>query len=142
MKKIPHILVLCTGNSCRSQMAEGYLKMYGGGALEVSSAGTHPQGLNPKAARVMLEDGLDISQQTSNHVDEFLNRSVDVVLTVCDDAKENCPFFPGDVKRIHHAFSDPAKASGSEEEILESFRRVRDQIKAYCKELASEIVGG
>jgi arsenate reductase (thioredoxin) len=124
------ILILCTGNSCRSQMAEGFLKSYDNN-LNVYSAGTSPASkVHPKAIRVMAEEGIDISSHDPKLVDEFLKDSFDYVITVCGDAKENCPLFLGDVKeRLHIGFEDPAKATGSEEEILQEFRRIRDEIK-------------
>lgn len=129
------VLVLCTGNSCRSQIAEGYLRHFGKGDLEVYSAGIETHGVNPRAIQVMKEDGVDISRHTSNHVDEYGDIKFDWVITVCDNAKENCPYFPGDVKRLHHNFPDPAKATGSEEQILSSFRNTRDLIKEYSRDL-------
>ncbi|HRX00969.1 MAG TPA: arsenate reductase ArsC [Cyclobacteriaceae bacterium] len=131
------VLVLCTGNSCRSQMAEGYLRYFGKDNLEVYSAGIETHGVNPRAIQVMREDGIDISKHTSNHVDEYADIKFDWVITVCDNAKENCPYFPGNVKRLHHNFPDPAKATGSEEKILKSFRQTRDLIKDYAQELVA-----
>ncbi|HNP95030.1 MAG TPA: arsenate reductase ArsC [Cyclobacteriaceae bacterium] len=131
------VLVLCTGNSCRSQMAEGYLRYFGKDNLEVYSAGIETHGVNPRAIQVMREDGIDISKHTSNHVDEYADIKFDWVITVCDNAKENCPYFPGNVKRLHHNFPDPAKATGSEEQILKSFRQTRDLIKDYAQELVA-----
>jgi len=128
MKKI---LVLCTGNSCRSQMAEGYLRKFGKEDVEVYSAGIEIHGLNPLAVNVMAEDGLDISVHTSNHVDEYANMVFDYIITVCDHARENCPYIPGKAIRLHQNFPDPANASGSEEEIMEEFRKVRDMIRHY-----------
>jgi len=124
------ILILCTGNSCRSQMAEGFLKSFDHN-LEVYSAGTSPaEAVHPQAIRVMAEVGIDLSSHKPKLVDEFLEESFDYVITVCGDAKENCPVFLGDVKkRLHIGFEDPAKATGSEEEILHAFRRTRDEIK-------------
>ena len=132
------ILVLCTGNSCRSQIAEGYLKHFAGDKAEVYSAGVETHGVNPKAIQVMLEDGIDISNQTSNNINEYRNIHFDFVITVCDNAKEHCPFFPSNAKKLHHNFSDPAKATGTEEEILQEFREVRNSIKEYCKEFVTE----
>ena len=131
MKK--NILVLCTGNSCRSQLAEGYLRHYYGEKATVYSAGVETHGVNPRAIATMKEDGIDISMHTSNHVDEYLHIPFDLILTVCDHASERCPIFPSSARRIHHNFTDPAKAAGTEEEIMAEFRRVREQIKAYCK---------
>ena len=125
MKKI---LVLCTGNSCRSQMAEGYVRYYAKGKAAVYSAGIETHGVNPRAIKVMQEDGIDISKHTSNHVDEYAHIDFDYVITVCDNARENCPHFPARAQKFHQNFPDPAKVSGSEEEILEEFRKVRDTI--------------
>lgn len=130
MKKI---LVLCTGNSCRSQMMQGYLQHLGKDKLEVYSAGIETHGVNPTAIKVLAEDGLDISHHTSNHVDEYRHIPFDYMLTVCDHAKENCPWIPSKAKQLHKSFTDPAKATGTEEEILDSFRDVRDQIKEYAR---------
>lgn len=127
------ILVLCTGNSCRSQIAEGYLRHFFGDKAEVYSAGVETHGVNPRAISTMKEDGVDISNHTSNHIDEYLNIDFDYVLTVCDNAKERCPFFPTKAQKFHHNFNDPAKATGNEEEILQEFRTVRDTIKEYCR---------
>lgn len=135
MKKI---LVLCTGNSCRSQMAEGYLRMFTGEKAEVYSAGVETHGVNPKAVLVMKEDGLDISCHTSNNIDEYRNIEFDYVITVCDNAKENCPYFPSQAKAFHHNFPDPAKATGSDEKVLNEFRKVRDMVKKYCMEFVKE----
>jgi len=129
MKKI---LVLCTGNSCRSQMAEGYLRYYGGKAIDVYSAGLHPHGVNSKAIEAMAEDGIDISNHTSNSIDEYLDVDFDFVITVCNNAKENCPYFPTQAERIHSSFPDPAMATGSEEQVMKEFRSVRELIKKFC----------
>lgn len=129
------ILVLCTGNSCRSQMAEGFLKSYDK-ELEVLSAGTHPASkVNPFAVQAMKELEIDISAQIPNKIDEFLKQSFDYVITVCDNAKEVCPVFTGDVKnRLHIGFDDPADAVGTNEEILKVYRRVRDEIgREFCE---------
>ncbi|HVV56701.1 MAG TPA: arsenate reductase ArsC [Mucilaginibacter sp.] len=128
------ILVLCTGNSCRSQMAEGYLKHYAGNRAQIYSAGIETHGVNPKAIQVMADDGIDISHHTSNNVDEYAGIPFDYMITVCDNANENCPYLPGNFERFHHNFPDPAKAKGSPEEVMDEFRRVRDMIKAYSKE--------
>jgi arsenate reductase len=124
------ILILCTGNSCRSQMAEGFLKSFDH-SLTVYSAGTQPAGVvHPVAIRVMGEKGIDISRNHSKSVDEFIHDSFDYVITVCDDAKENCPVFAGEVRnRLHRGFDDPARATGTEDEIIAVFRRVRDEIR-------------
>jgi arsenate reductase (thioredoxin) len=124
------ILILCTGNSCRSQMAEGFLRSFDPG-LEVFSAGTYPAPeANPLAVSVMKEAGIDISQNIPKSVDLFVNDPFDYVITVCDDAKESCPYFSGHVRnRLHMGFEDPAKATGTGEEVLEVYRKIRDQIK-------------
>lgn len=124
------ILILCTGNSCRSQVAEGFLKSFDS-KLEVYSAGTNPsKQVHPKAIQVMKEVGIDLSQNYPKMVDKFLNESFDFVITVCDNAKETCPVFIGKVgKQLHIGFEDPADATGTEEEILNTFRRIRDEIK-------------
>lgn len=133
-----NILVLCTGNSCRSQIAEGYLQYFAGNRAKVYSAGVEIHGVNPSAIAIMEEDGIDISNHTSNHVDEYANISFDFVITVCDHAKEQCPYFPTTAQKFHQNFPDPAKATGSEEEIKAAFRHTRDLIKAYCKEFIDE----
>ena len=124
------ILILCTGNSCRSQMAEGFLKSFDS-ELEIYSAGTNPSThVHPKAIQVMKEVGIDLSKNYPKMVDQFLNDSFDYVITVCDNAKETCPVFVGKVKhRLHMGFEDPADATGTEEEILPVFRKVRDEIR-------------
>lgn len=119
-------------------MAEGYLRFFGQGEVEVYSAGVETHGVNPKAIILMKEDGIDISVHTSNHVDEYIGIDFDHVITVCDNAKENCPYFPTKAMRLHHNFPDPAKAMGTEEEILQEFRVVRDLIKAYCQQFIKE----
>jgi arsenate reductase len=129
-----HILVLCTGNSCRSQIAEGYLKHFAGERAVVYSAGVETHGVNPRAIQTMEEDGIDISNHTSNHIDEYMDVDFDLVITVCDNAKERCPYFPTKAQKFHYNFPDPAKAEGTEEEILEEFRSVRDMIKDYCRD--------
>jgi arsenate reductase len=127
------VLILCTGNSARSQMAEGLLRNDAGDRFEVESAGTKPGHVRPEAIAAMREIGIDISSHRSKHVDEFQNQSFDYVLTVCDNARETCPIYPGQTNRIHHSFEDPAAVQGSEEERLASFRRVRDQIRTYLR---------
>ncbi|MCO5945692.1 arsenate reductase ArsC [Mucilaginibacter flavidus] len=133
-----NILVLCTGNSCRSQLAEGYLRHFAGDKAVVYSAGIETHGVNPKAIQVMAEDGIDISRHTSNNVDEYLAIPFDYVITVCDNASENCPYFPGSVKRFHHNFPDPAKATGTAEQVMDEFRKVREMIKTYSKEFINQ----
>ncbi len=131
MKKT--VLILCTGNSARSQMAEGLLRHDAGDRFEVASAGTHPSRVRPEAITVMKEIGIDISCQRSKSVDEFASRGFDYVLTVCDNARESCPIYPGHGNRIHEGFEDPAAVEGSIEERLDAFRKVRDQIREYLK---------
>ncbi|MFI5221292.1 MAG: arsenate reductase ArsC [Bacteroidia bacterium] len=131
------ILVLCTGNSCRSQMAQGYLQHFAGNKAEVLSAGIETHGVNPKTIKVMKEDGIDISHHTSNNVSEYKNIDFDFVITVCDNANELCPVFISSnpkTKKLHHNFPDPAKVKGSEEDILNEFRKVRDEIKGFCRD--------
>lgn len=130
MKKI---LVLCTGNSCRSQLAEGYLRHFAAGKAEVYSAGVETHGVNPKAVETMKADGIDISKHTSNHIDEYQDMNFDYVITVCDHAREVCPFFPSGAEKFHYNFPDPAKATGTAQEIMEQFHSVRDMIKQYAK---------
>jgi len=123
------VLFLCTGNSARSQMAEGYLRQAAGDRYDALSAGITPKGLNPLAVEAMREIGVDISTQRSKDVREFLGQSIPYVVTVCDHAREHCPVFPGAYQRLHWSFEDPAAASGSRQEQLAVFRRVRDQIR-------------
>ena len=129
------VLILCTGNSARSQMAEGLLRHDAGDRFEVFSAGTRPSSVRPEAIAVMRELGIDISHQRSKHVNEFAGQSFDYVLTVCDNARESCPIFPGTSARIHHSFADPAALDASEEERLVFFRKVRDEIRQYLRQL-------
>ena len=139
----PLVLILCTGNSCRSHLAEGILRAAAGDLIEVASAGSKPAGyVHPKSIEVMKELGIDISGHTSKHLDEFLNRSVDTVITVCGNADQACPMFPGQVNRFHWGFEDPAHATGSEEEILNEFRRVLDQIKLVFEAYAAGLKRG
>ena len=135
MKKV---LILCTGNSCRSQMAEGYMRHFAGEYAEIRSAGVETHGLNPRAVATMLADGIDISGQTSNNVSEYMHIDFDHVITVCDNARERCPWFPTNAQRFHYDFPDPARASGTEEEIEREFASVRDMIKRYCLSFAQE----
>lgn len=135
-----NILVLCTGNSCRSQMAEGYLRFFAKGKANVYSAGVETHGVNPLAIQIMKEDGIDISHHTSNNIEEYRNIDFDYVITVCDNAKERCPFFPSKAKKFHYNFPDPAKATGTEAKILEQFRNVRNMIKDYCNKFIVENV--
>ena len=134
-----NILVLCTGNSCRSQMAHGYLDDFLHGDANVYSAGIETHGLNPGAVAIMKEDDIDISGHTSNHVDEYQGIEWDYIITVCDHANENCPFIPSkNAVRIHHNFSDPSKAQGTQEQIHEAFLETREDIKAFVYELIKE----
>ena len=133
-----NILVLCTGNSCRSQMAEGYLRYFADNKANIYSAGIETHGVNPKAIAVMAEDGIDISSHTSNNIGEYQHITFGYIITVCDNAKETCPFFPGSGKRFHHNFPDPAKATGTPEEILTEFRNVRDMIRDFSKTFVQE----
>ncbi len=126
------ILVLCTGNSCRSQMAEAYLRNFVKEKAAIYSAGVETHGLNPGAVAIMLEDGMDISHHTSNNIQEYRHINFDYVITVCDNAKERCPVFPGKAQVFHHNFPDPAKASGTANETKEQFRYTRNLIKNYC----------
>ncbi len=135
MKKV---LVLCTGNSCRSQIAEGYLRHFAGERAEICSAGVETHGVNPKAIATMLEDGIDISEQTSNNITEYTDIDFDYVITVCDHAKERCPWFPTNAQKFHYDFPDPAKATGTDEEIRRAFSIVREMIKKYCLQFAQE----
>lgn len=133
-----NILVLCTGNSARSQMAEGYLQHFAGNRAHVYSAGVAPHGVNPLAIQVMAEDGVDISHHTSNHADEYTSLPIDFVLTVCDNAREQCPYFPSSAQKVHHSFTDPSHAP--EDERLAQFRIVRNEIKAYSRHFIAENV--
>ena len=135
MKKV---LVLCTGNSCRSQIAEGYLRYFAKDKAAIYSAGIETHGVNPKAIATMAEDGVDISAHTSNNVNEYVDIDFNFVITVCDNAKESCPYFPTQAKKFHYNFPDPAKAHGTEEEIMTQFREVREIIKEYCKNFIFE----
>jgi arsenate reductase (thioredoxin) len=138
LAKMKNILVLCTGNSCRSQMAHGYLQHFGGNNVNVYSAGIETHGVNPKAIAIMKEDSIDISHHTSNNVNEYGAMEFDYVITVCDNAKEACPYFPAKVKVLHRNFPDPAKATRTEQQITNAFRATRDLIKAYCQEFISK----
>ena len=136
------VLFLCTGNSCRSQMAEGLLRWLGGSVVDVVSAGTDPRPVHPNAVRVMREIGLDISRQKSKSAEPYLQQSFDYVITLCDAAKESCPVFPGASKALHWSLPDPAAASGTEEERLQAFRKVRDQLAAQIDDLLAEMMEG
>lgn len=138
MNKAIRVLILCTGNSARSQMAEGLLRHDGGARFQVESAGVEPSSVRPEALEVMREIGLDISGHRSKSIDEFTGKEFDYVITVCDNANQRCPVFPGGVKRIHWSFEDPAAAIGNEIERLEVFRRVRDEIRERLRPFAAE----
>jgi len=127
------VMFLCTGNSCRSQMAEGLARELGKGKITAYSAGIYPQGVNPKAITVMKEIGIDISTQHSKSIDPELLQQMDVIITLCDDAAESCPLTPPNIKRLHWSLKDPAKAKGTEEEIMNEFRKVRDEITERIK---------
>jgi len=136
MKK--KVLVLCTGNSCRSQLAEGYLRYFANNKAEIYSAGIETHGVNPKAIEIMKKDGIDISSHTSNNVNEYTSIDFDFVITVCDNAKESCPYFPSNAIKFHYNFPDPAKAKGTDEEVMEQFREVRGMIKEYADTFVKE----
>lgn len=136
---IKNILVLCTGNSCRSQMAEGYLKHFAKEKANIYSAGIETHGVNPQAIAIMKEDGIDISNHTSSHINEYHDIDFDFVITVCDHAQEHCPFFTTKAERIHQNFQDPSKTIGTEKEINENFRKIRDEIKVFCKKFINKI---
>ena len=134
----PTVLILCTGNSCRSHMAEGILRNAAGDLFDVQSAGSKPAGyVHPDAIRVLKEIGIDISHHTSKHMNDFLDRKINTVITVCGNADQACPMFPGQVNRHHWGFDDPAHAQGTEEEVIEKFRSVRDQIKLVFEAYAA-----
>jgi arsenate reductase len=129
------VLILCTGNSARSQMAEGLLRHDAGDRFTVESAGTKPSTVRPEAITVMKEVGIDITSHRSKHVDEFAGQDFDYVVTVCDNAKESCPVFFGRATRLHHSFNDPAAVEGSEEKRLGAFRTIRDELRSYLQSL-------
>ncbi len=141
-KRPLELLFLCTGNSCRSQMAEGWAKALKGSEIEAYSAGVNPQGLHPLAVRVMAEAGVDISGQSSKHVQDLKDIPFDYVVTVCDSARESCPLFPGKTKVVHRSFADPAAARGGEAEVLAVFRRVRDELRDFVKSLPDSLAEG
>jgi len=140
MPETQRVLFVCTGNSARSQMAEGLLRHEAGSRFDVFSAGTHPTQVRPEAVAVMHEIGVDISRHRSKSIDEFAGQEFDYVITVCDHANETCPVFPGHARRLHWSFEDPAAAPGSEEQRKAVFRRVRDEIRARIvrSDLSSE----
>lgn len=134
-----NILVLCTGNSCRSQMAHGYLEHLQLGKAKIYSAGIETHGLNPGAVAIMKEDGIDISNHRSNHVDDYQDIKWDYIITVCDHAKENCPYISApNAKRLHHNFFDPSKVVGHENEKHSAFLKARNEIKTYCEQFIRE----
>ena len=133
-----NILVLCTGNSCRSQIAHGFLASMTAGKANIYSAGVETHGVNPKAITTMKEIGIDISKHTSNNITEYFDVNFDYVITVCDNAKERCPYFPTKAVKLHYNFPDPAKATGTEAEINEQFRAVRRLIKDYCEQFVND----
>ena len=137
MKK--RVLFLCTGNSCRSQMAEGWLRRLGEDQFDVGSAGTHPVGLNPYAVAVMKEAGVDISNHVSERVDPYLDQQFDYVITVCDRAQETCPIFPGASSMLHWSFEDPAKAKGTYDQQLVVFRKIRDEIVERIRHFIKDV---
>ena len=132
-----NILVLCTGNSCRSQIAEGYLRVFAPEGTSVYSAGVETHGVNPFAVETMKRDEIDITKQTSNNINEYKDIDFDYIITVCDNAKERCPYFPSKALRFHKNFPDPANVIGSEDEVQFAFDEVRDVIKQYCQEFVS-----
>ena len=134
------ILVICTGNRARSQMAHGWLRQIGAERVEVSSAGTEPKGVHPIAVRVMEEVGIDISGHTSDHVDLYIEKEFDLVLTVCDSARESCPVFPGARRTLHRSFEDPDYPELSEAQLTVVFRRIRDEIGAFSRELLNRVL--
>jgi len=139
----PKVLILCTGNSCRSHMAEGILQAAAGNLIDVCSAGSKPAGyVHPKAIQVLKEIGIDISDHTSKHMNDFLEQKISTVITVCGNADQVCPMYPGQVNRHHWGFDDPAHTKGTEEEILADFRRVRDQIKLVFEAYAAGLKEG
>ncbi len=133
-----NILVLCTGNSCRSQIMHGYINHFGSDMATVYSAGIETHGVNPTAVSTLAEDGVDISHHTSNHIDEYRGIDFDFVITVCDHANENCPWFPTNAVKLHHSFTDPSKATGTPDEIKNKFRETREEIKAYAKKFVNK----
>ena len=134
------IIILCTGNSCRSQMAHGFLNKYCIDKAEIYSAGVEVHGLNPVAVTVMAESGIDISTHTSNHIEEYRNIKFDYMITVCDHARKTCPYFPSNAKKIHQNFQDPANARGTHEQIIFEYRKVRDLIQIFCKNFSESLL--
>ena len=138
MKKI---LIVCTGNSCRSQMAEAWMRKFAGDKAQVFSAGTHPEKVNSIAIKVMQMECIDISHHKSNLVDDYLNEELDYVITVCDDANENCPHLSSTAKKIHKSFPDPAKAKGDKTQVILAYVKVRDMLKGFCKDFVQNELG-
>ena len=139
MKKRFKILFLCTGNSCRSQMAEGWARHLKPDVIEAHSAGISPTKINPRAIAVMREVGVDISIQSAKHIDRFLSVDFDYVVTLCDDTRESCPMFGGKARLVHKSFEDPSFAKGSEEEIMAVFRKSRDDIRAFIETMPESL---
>ena len=133
-----NVLVLCTGNSCRSQIAHGYLNFFAEDKANIYSAGIETHGVNPRAIEIMKRDGIDISAHTSNNVNEYLDIDFDYVITVCDNAQENCPYFPTKAIKLHYDFPDPAKATGTDDQIMEKFYDVREMIRKYTLNFVKE----
>jgi arsenate reductase len=136
------VMFLCTGNSCRSQMAEGFAREFGKDVIEAHSAGLSPAGLNALAVRVMGEIGIDISQQESKPIDEELLKTMDMIITLCDNAAESCPWTPPEIRRLHWSIKDPAKARGAEIEVLDEFRKTRNEIGQRVKNLIEDVRNG
>lgn len=136
------ILIICTGNRARSQMAHGWLSHLGGERVRVWSAGTQPRGVHPMAIRVMAEVGIDISGHTSDHVDVYVGEPFNLVVTVCDSARESCPVFPGAARLLHRGFEDPDRPGAADDELLPVFRRIRDEIGEFSRSLLADEVGG
>jgi len=139
---VKKVMFLCTGNSCRSQMAEGFAREFGKGLIEPYSAGLNPASLNKRAVQVMKEIGVDISKQKSKPIDSILLSTMDIVITLCDNAAEACPWTPPEIRRIHWPLNDPAKAEGTEEEIMQEFRKTRDEIEQRVKDFIAEVRNG
>ena len=135
-----NILVLCTGNSCRSQIMHGFLEKFAGEKAKIYSAGIETHGLNPNAVKTMKEVGIDISHHTSNNIMQYKDVEFDFIITVCDHANENCPYFPANAVRLHHNFKDPAKAEGTEEELRKEFAEARNEIQKYAQNFVEEYI--
>ena len=133
-KKMGKVLIVCTGNSCRSQMAEGWFRKFAHDKFNFFSAGTHPEPVNPIAIKVMKSECINISHYQSNHINDFIKIDFDYIITVCDDAKKNCPVFLNSAKLVHKSFPDPAKAKGNKKDVLAVYVKVRDMLKSFCEE--------